>query len=67
MKKKYRITALYGASKCLGTVEADSKEEAADLGEELDIHVSLCHQCAREIDIGDCSEIIAECEEEQAW
>jgi hypothetical protein len=33
-------------------VEADSEEEAIEKAEES-YHVSLCHQCAREVEIGE--------------
>ena len=63
MKRKYSIVALYGASKYLGTVEAESAEEAKAKGEEMETYVSLCHQCAGEIDLGDCYDIVAEAED----
>lgn len=51
---KYRVYALYTASKFLGEFEANSKEEAVNKGEEKgDTWVSLCHQCSDEIEVND--------------
>jgi hypothetical protein len=57
---KYDIIATYTASKLLGTVEANSREEAIERGYELDSRVSLCPTCAQGLDIGDCDNMIAE-------
>ena len=55
----YRVYALYAASKCLGEVEAENAEEAIDkLSEET--YVSLCWQCAGEVNLGDCYEFETE-------
>ena len=50
---KYYVTIAYSASKSV-EVEANSPQEAANKAyESEDAYVSLCHQCSREIDIGD--------------
>lgn len=38
-------------------VEADTPQEAAQRGEE-DAHVSICHQCAGQVDVGDEWEVV---------
>ena len=48
---RYRAYGVVYGGKYLGTVEADSKEEAINKAQELDsCYVSICHQCADEID-----------------
>ncbi len=56
---KYYVTFEVSASASI-EVEADNPDEAEQKAEE-EIHVSLCHQCARNIhlgDYGDCLEVI---------
>jgi len=51
------------ASVIIGVYEADSKEEAIKMaGEDENANwmPSLCHQCAKEIDLGDICETEAE-------
>ena len=54
---KYKVYAIYTASKFIGEIEAenedDARDKAADTGDD---NVSLCHQCAGELDLGDCYE-----------
>jgi len=55
---KFGVYGLWTASKYLGVVEAESAEEAERMvldGAALidESYVSLCHQCAGELDIGD--------------
>lgn len=46
---KYLVFADYVATKIIGEVEADSKEEAvAKLGNQADSYISLCTQCEEE-------------------
>lgn len=53
---KYRVYGLMMCSKYLGEIEADSQDEAVEIAENSDEnHVSLCHQCSRDLDIPDCS------------
>lgn len=55
-KKKYRCYAIVTSSKYLGEVEADSEEEAKNEASEKfsdEMYISLCHQCASGIDLGD--------------
>lgn len=47
-KKKWSVIGAVHASKYLGTVEAETREEAEALAEKLDQGVSMCHQCATE-------------------
>jgi len=55
---EYRVYALVRGSKYLGTVEADSKEEAEKVAwNELDHFVGLCHQCSKEIDDPEVDEL----------
>lgn len=48
---KYRVHFMTAASTSV-EVEADSREEAVDVAFN-EVHVSLCHQCAREVDLGE--------------
>jgi hypothetical protein len=52
---KYSVWGSYYASKYLGEVEADTKEEALEKAEteDLDYYVTLCHQCSDEVEVGD--------------
>lgn len=54
MSKRFRVYAIMTASKFLGEYEAETASEASDMAEkEADVWVSLCHQCAGEVDLGD--------------
>lgn len=46
---KYRIYGMVQGIKFLGVYEADTPEQAKTLAEP-NAHVSLCHQCAGEMD-----------------
>ena len=49
------------ASKYLGTVEAETEEEAEDKGLELGTcHVSVCHQCAVQVEDPEITEVVAQ-------
>lgn len=49
---KYKVYAIYTASKMIGEIEADSKEEAIGKMEEgLVDWPTLCHQCSHEIEL----------------
>lgn len=51
---KYRVYAILTASKPLGEFEADSPEAAEEMAmAEGNDFANICHQCAREIDLGD--------------
>ena len=61
---KWRICGIASASKDLGVVEAKTKDDAitnAWNDETLldEWYMSLCHQCASEIDIGDIYQLEA--------
>lgn len=56
MKQKWFVVFNVYASTSM-QVEADTEEEARELAEQ-NVHVSLCHQCSREVDIGDVGEIL---------
>jgi hypothetical protein len=53
----FHIEARAVASKYLGKLEADSKEDAIDLAYEQEMdhkaNFTICHQCARKVEIGD--------------
>jgi len=55
---RYRVFALIAATKFLGTVEADSLEEAEDRAGDLDCSINLCHQCCTECDGADVTELV---------
>ena len=59
--------SVYGrvyASKYLGTVEADTEEEALKKAEEdLDWGVSVCHQCSHDISDPAVEDVIVEVDE----
>jgi len=58
---KFNVYAIYTASKSLGEFEADTKEAAIAMAEESgDVFASICHQCSREIEIGDYHDLEAE-------
>jgi len=60
---KYRVYGIIQASKDLGVVEADSKEAAESQvanDPSVDVLVSLCYQCANEVDLGEVYEFNAE-------
>lgn len=48
---KYIVTVPYFASTTV-VVEADSKKEALDKATR-DVHVSVCAQCSKDLDLGD--------------
>lgn len=55
-KKTYRVYGIASASTLVGEYEANSEEEAIRLAQEdreANYHISLCHQCAGEVDVGD--------------
>ena len=59
--KEYRCYGIVQGSKYLGTVNANSKEEAEDKAYELDAcDVSLCHQCVPECEDAEIINIIIE-------
>jgi len=58
---KFRVYAIYTASKFLGEVEAESAAEAENQGWEMDTYISVCHQCANDFDLnGDPNEMQVE-------
>jgi len=59
---KYHVYGIMSASVLLGEYEADSKEKAIEMAEQnssADWYPSLCHQCARKVDLGDIQDIEA--------
>lgn len=58
---KFRVYAMYSGTKYLGEFEADdaeaAKEQASETGDE---YMTLCHQCADQIELGDCHEYLAD-------
>lgn len=54
----YNVTLVFDASNSI-EVEASSPEEAAQLAYDSDeASLILCHQCSRQIEIGDCNRAI---------
>lgn len=56
---KYRVYAIATASWLIGTYEADSPDAAVEMANkdnEAEFSKSLCHQCADEMEVGDCYE-----------
>ncbi len=51
MSKKFRVYAVFIASRNMGEFEADTKDEALEMAENADVYTCLCHQCASEIDL----------------
>ena len=61
---KYLCYAVVTGTKYLGTVEAETEQEAADKAVELPTaSVALCHQCVRECSDPEIQEIEVEEEE----
>lgn len=58
---RYRVYGTVTASKYLGEFEADSEDEAVEAAlNSAEAHVSLCHQCADEMDDPEVHEASAE-------
>jgi len=60
---KYIVYAVASASWVLGEYEASSKEEAEKMAEDDDKAEwiqSLCHQCASNVELGDCYKVEVE-------
>lgn len=62
MTKRYRVYGVVGGTVDLGTVEADTPEEAQEKAEVLaTMAPTLCHQCSNEVDLSsDFSEVKVE-------
>lgn len=58
VEQEYEVTILIDA--CVNvTVRAGSPEEAAELAEEMDeASVTLCHACARDLQVGDATGVL---------
>ena len=64
--KKYMIYGRVTGLKVLGGVEAESLEaaqEKAYTSFEEEIHISLCHQCAREVELDEIDNFVIESED----
>jgi len=62
---KYNLIGTVVGSKYLGTVEAESPEEAKEMARNLDsCSISLCHQCSCECEDAEVTEIIVELDED---
>lgn len=59
MSKTWNVYGVVVGTKFLGTFKAETEQEAVVLAER-EAHVSLCHQCAREINDPAIEEIRAE-------
>ena len=59
--KKYRVHGVVTGGKYLGEVEAENEKQAKEKGFDLESnYVSLCHQCAGEVEDPEIHEIIVE-------
>lgn len=59
--KKFHVYAVVTGSKYLGEVDAETKEEAIEKGENLkSVNISICHQCSSECENPEVTEITAE-------
>lgn len=62
-KKKYHVYGMVSASVSLGEYEAESEEEAIQMAEDnqgANWYPSVCHQCSRELDVGDVYKVEAD-------
>lgn len=63
---KWTVTGAIHAGKYIGTVEAETKEEAEKLGWNLPgCGVSLCHQCANECEDPEIVELVIDPAQEE--
>ena len=54
---KFRVYGIATASKFLGVYEAENADEArAKAQDDGEYYISLCHQCAHEVEVGDIYE-----------
>ena len=59
--RRYMVTAEITGRKFLGYFDAESADAAiAQAEKQGDLTVSLCHQCAEEIESAECGELFAE-------
>lgn len=61
--KKYLAYAIATASRFIGEIEAENKEDAiikAEEHENANSLVNLCHYCSKEVDVGDFYEVQVE-------
>lgn len=56
---KFRVYGNIRSSKYIGEYEADTKEQAEEMAWE-DAHVSVCHQCSREVEDPDIDDLVVE-------
>lgn len=56
---KYRVYGVITATKYLGEFEAENEEQAEEMASKV-AYVSICHQCSREIEGPEISEIIVD-------
>lgn len=59
--KKWHIYGAVGATKYLGVVEAETKEDAEEKGMNLpEAYVSVCHHCSSEVGDPEIQSVTAE-------
>ena len=59
--KRYAVTAAVVGSKFIGYFEAESADDAIKKAEkEGDCYISLCHQCADQVESAEIDELFAE-------
>ena len=62
--KKWYVSGTVVAGKFLGEVEAETEKEAIEKGWEL-AHVSVCHQCAAEVQDPEIDDIAVTLQEQE--
>jgi hypothetical protein len=58
--RKFSIMALIDASAHVGFYEAETPEQALEMARKDIPRPSICHQCSKELDVGDAYTLIAE-------
>jgi hypothetical protein len=48
---KFRAYGIYTASIMIGEYEADNEDQAMEMSQDDDVHASLCHHCAQNIEL----------------
>ncbi|WEG13967.1 hypothetical protein PU629_06260 [Pullulanibacillus sp. KACC 23026] len=63
---KFNVYAVVTATKYIGEFEAETKEEAEQMAwESEDAYVSVCHQCANEVDGAEIERMVVEEESDE--
>lgn len=59
MSKVWNVYAQISGGQFIGQVEADTKEQAQELADKLEVDTSLCWSCAAKIEDPEVTEIIS--------